>query len=136
MNKKKCNGRNKPAKNLIAKHWKVPSDTCMACGAVARQIDRAHIMAVQCGGTHDLSNLHLLCTVCHGESEYLRLEAYEQWLELKSSMYVKGRLQLGKSLKWDYLKKDEGRYFSNLEALDNLIFFNKMKESVVLIKKR
>ena len=45
-----------------------------------RGLERAHIKARVEGRRDEPSNLHLLCTNCHVESEYLSGRAYWNWL--------------------------------------------------------
>lgn len=60
---------------------------CFACGMEsAYNLDRAHIIPLMYGGTNDCSNIHLLCSTCHAESEYLdddnQLEYYNWFFGL------------------------------------------------------
>lgn len=120
------NGKPKPDKKPIAKHWGRPLGECWACGIEnPYELHRAHILPLQSGGTNDCSNFHLLCYVCHYESEHLFYEAYEQWFWLKNNMYSKGKLQPSKIFDWNFLKEDEDMPYPNLQALDDLIFFSK-----------
>lgn len=66
-------------------------ETCFACGAIAIT-DRAHILARSCKGSNKNSNLHLLCKVCHAESEYLDGINYWAWIILKSTLYTNGTI--------------------------------------------
>jgi len=130
------NGKSKPDPKPIAKHWGLPMGECWACGIENPvELHRAHILALQRGGTNDCNNFHLLCYVCHYESEHLIHQQYEQWFELKTSMYSKGRLQPDRMFRWTYLKEDEECYFSNLEALDDLIYISKKDGNTCLVKK-
>ena len=55
---------------------------CFACGAFTVRIERAHIVALCEGGTNDVSNIHLLCTSCHKNSEtIINISEYEKWLK-------------------------------------------------------
>lgn len=56
----------------------IPVRACFACGC-PRKVERAHINAVVDGGTHDLDNLHLLCSGCHIDSEMFSGESYDNW---------------------------------------------------------
>lgn len=58
---------------------------CMACGQVAA-LDRCHITPICDGGSNEWWNLHLLCSVCHSDSEILGMteidsshEKYWKW---------------------------------------------------------
>lgn len=46
---------------------------CFACLADygEMKLERAHIHALCTGGSNEISNLHLLCSVCHKDSEFL-----------------------------------------------------------------
>ncbi len=128
------NGKPKPDKRKIAKHWEVPTNTCMACGVVAHQIDRAHIIASQSGGTNDVSNFHLLCTVCHGESENLKDKSYEQWFDLKNICYKGGKIDPVPALTWQIsygLRFNMAEPPCSLKMLDTIIHSGKAKGNLV-----
>ena len=55
---------------------------CFACG-LHGELNRAHILARQEGGSDEIENLHLLCPKCHVESEYMKGELYWHWLKTK-----------------------------------------------------
>lgn len=55
-------------------------DECMACGR-AHALHRAHIMPRCAGGTDEPDNLHLLCPICHRDSEFFVGEAYDAWFD-------------------------------------------------------
>ena len=45
---------------------------CFACGMESDyNLDRAHIVPLMYGGTNECDNLHLLCKMCHRDSEYM-----------------------------------------------------------------
>ena len=89
--KKTCSkGIKKPHKDKIAKFHNVDRYTCMACGVEDVIVDAAHIIALQNDGSNEMENLHLLCKVCHVESEYLEEGEYNLWMELKREFYTKG----------------------------------------------
>lgn len=87
-----------PTKNQIKNYWKhkiveikhniFPSveylckgDYCFACGMLTNDhTERAHILARQEGGSDEVDNLHLLCSICHKDSEMLSGEEYNEWL--------------------------------------------------------
>lgn len=50
---------------------------CFACGVQVNPLHRAHIVARVSGGSDAADNLHMLCAVCHKDSE--RLEGGEYW---------------------------------------------------------
>ena len=56
---------------------------CFACGAIA-QLQRAHILADNLGGSSEVDNLHLLCKPCHVESEFLSGDLYFKWFTEKT----------------------------------------------------
>ncbi|MDA9868119.1 HNH endonuclease [Synechococcus sp. AH-224-I15] len=69
---------------------------CFACGRKEDHlvIQRAHIRAAvsfKGGWPHSFENLHLLCTSCHTDSEFLEGEAYVSWF---SQMDLAGRVSL------------------------------------------
>lgn len=59
---------------------------CFACGNVIIPIHRCHIIPASSGGSNLNNNLHLLCRVCHIQSEGIALfgeEFYWKWLAQK-----------------------------------------------------
>ncbi|TAI63422.1 hypothetical protein CWO89_24370 [Bradyrhizobium sp. Leo170] len=93
-----CRQRRKMAKEqAIREYWaKVPGfyerkgfdsadeflehGTCFACGFIYRDPpQRAHIYPHVKGGSGDPDNLHMLCYVCHKDSEHLEGDAYWDW---------------------------------------------------------
>jgi hypothetical protein len=77
---------------------------CFACGDILK-IQRCHIIAKTMGGSDDVSNLHLLCTKCHVESEFNPGHGYwiwlkhmlsEEWQELTEHIF-KRRVKMGYS---------------------------------------
>lgn len=56
--------------------------TCFACGLDGNE--RAHIVARAAGGGDEPENLHVLCGVCHKDSEYLEGGRYMGWLMQRS----------------------------------------------------
>jgi hypothetical protein len=59
-------------------------DMCFACN-VRSTVERCHIIPIWKDGNNDKENLHLLCRVCHIESEYLIGEQYNFWFENKDT---------------------------------------------------
>lgn len=58
------------------------ADYCFACGMTYKDgnnTDRAHILAHWRGGNEDVSNLHLLCSGCHAQSENYIVDDYWIW---------------------------------------------------------
>lgn len=55
-------------------------DYCFACGFIDGKLDRAHILGRTLGGSDLCSNLHLLCRICHKDSESISGQAYKSWL--------------------------------------------------------
>lgn len=58
----------------------IEDDYCFACGLLGFKTERAHILAKTLGGSDLCSNLHLLCSTCHKDSEYIDGEDYKRWL--------------------------------------------------------
>lgn len=52
---------------------------CFACGWAGST--RCHILAHHKGGTETVDNLHILCPVCHEQSENLDGLAYWRWIK-------------------------------------------------------
>lgn len=51
---------------------------CFCCGRPG-PLDRAHITPLSRGGDNRVTNLHMLCRPCHGESEGFQGEGYWRW---------------------------------------------------------
>lgn len=98
----KLSHRGMPSADKILAYWKhrlkIYKKICFACGAPFR-LHRAHIIPLNVGGTHDLDNLHLLCTPCHVESEDLKV--YDTWFNWQR----KHRWQDEYGHVWDRLQK-------------------------------
>lgn len=88
----KNNRGNMPSKVKVLKYWsdneKFESEgieinssgaDCFACGNHLG-VQRAHILPLNEGGDNSLSNLHLLCSGCHTESEFMSGKEYWVWL--------------------------------------------------------
>ena len=85
--------REREESKYFNKDWDDEEKTCFACGNDGYTITAAHIHPNQeCKDNHRDSNLHLLCELCHKESEPLRDIAYWHWLHLTALMYKKGKL--------------------------------------------
>jgi len=52
---------------------------CFACGIIFKHLEKAHIKARCEGGSDTVENLHMLCPVCHKDSEMLKGKAYKKW---------------------------------------------------------
>ena len=77
----------------FAKGWDDEEKTCFACGNDGHTITAAHIHPnPDRKDNHRDSNIHLLCELCHKESEPLRDIGYWHWLHLTALMYDKGKL--------------------------------------------
>lgn len=62
------------------------ADYCFACGMLWEvPTDRSHIVARVWGGQDELSNIHLLCPLCHEESELHQGMSYWRWLRRQSA---------------------------------------------------
>jgi hypothetical protein len=53
---------------------------CFACGQTDFGVERCHIKARCDGGSDDVSNIHMLCPICHKDSEFITGEKYFEWL--------------------------------------------------------
>lgn len=91
--------RKMPTERAIREHWAdrlwrdkgydsraefMERGTCFACGMEGNE--RAHIVARVAGGNDDLENLHVLCGVCHKDSEFLDGEKYMSWLMQRNAI--------------------------------------------------
>lgn len=89
--------RKMPTESSIREHWAsrlwrekgydsatefMERETCFACGMDGNE--RAHIVAHVVGGSDEPENLHILCGVCHKDSEYLDGKRYMDWLMQRS----------------------------------------------------
>ena len=86
------------AKGYDSKAEFMERGTCFACGMSGNE--RAHILARAAGGDDTPENLHILCGVCHKDSEYLEGSAYMDWLMDRSalSMIMSGASRCGFNL--------------------------------------
>lgn len=64
---------------------------CFAC-QMTDNLQRAHILPVNMGGSNDLHNLHILCVECHFYSEKLYEEEYKKWLEQPSQFHLANKM--------------------------------------------
>ena len=99
--------RKMPTEKAIRSHWvdrlwkikgfDCPEEfmepgVCFACTMVygilngKGCIERAHIKARVAGGDDSLENLHMLCPVCHKDSEFIPIENYMGWLVSRNSL--------------------------------------------------
>jgi len=91
--------RDKPETQYFNPDWDETNWSCFACGIeCGGYIDSAHIRPRKRGEVKGVkpgteNNIHLLCRVCHTESEGLLERAYWHWLHLKSMVYNKGNLE-------------------------------------------
>jgi hypothetical protein len=84
----KVQDRAMPSVAAIWHHWRgsfagPTKGHCFACGCEATpgfNLERSHILARAEGGDDSVSNLHILCRPCHGESEMLSGGPYFAWL--------------------------------------------------------
>ncbi len=69
--------------------------TCFACGMDGKE--KAHIVARVVGGDDSPENLHILCSVCHKDSEYLDGDRYMAWLVERSpvDMFMSSAMRCG-----------------------------------------
>ena len=98
--------RNMPKCEAIADYWMQPTsnaidlmgyggetfddefviDECWACGrpyplGYRTKPDRCHVVSKEHGGLDDCSNLVLLCSTCHQQSEFFPLETFWFWMK-------------------------------------------------------
>jgi hypothetical protein len=82
-----------PKANKVVEYWKanmpdelndgqIEDKQCFACGHW-NHLQRCHIDPLCTGGSNEAANLHILCIVCHKESEYLSGQSYWQWYKEK-----------------------------------------------------
>jgi len=57
-------------------------DCCFACGRLTKT-EKAHILARCEGGSDEVSNFHLLCALCHRQSEFIHGLQYLDWFHKK-----------------------------------------------------
>ena len=101
-------------------------NTCFACGSEIG-VQRSHIKPNWQGGTEDISNLHLLCPMCHIESESYTGELYNEWLHFKtpinsgSLLMINNRISLMKSLVEDNKSHLLPEYIKKAFSAHNLI---------------
>lgn len=57
--------------------------TCWACEYAPVMTYRCHIKALCEGGSNDSENIHLLCDLCHKESEFFSGEIYDEWFNTR-----------------------------------------------------
>jgi len=62
-----------------SQHELEEADYCWACGFANGGTERCHILAVAEGGDNSPENIHLLCHLCHIDSEMLSGDAYWRW---------------------------------------------------------
>ena len=62
--------------------------SCFACGQDSGSPERAHIKPRNQGGGDDVGNIHILCRICHKDSELLEGEEYMAWLYERSVIDV------------------------------------------------
>lgn len=93
-----------------ARHFlHLEENSCFACGVVGAETDRAHILAKSENGSPFFNNLHILCKMCHGESEYHSSINYWAWIIMKSLLYHRGSM-------CPKFKHEDGRYRFSTEA--------------------
>ena len=59
---------------------------CFACGRQGH-VEKCHIVPYNGGDNDTVDNLHLLCPLCHKESEVLSGDAYFDWIKNKESYF-------------------------------------------------
>lgn len=93
--------RKMPSERAIRIHWSerlwqvkgfdsvvefMENGTCFACGWNDGAAERAHIHARCNGGIDTAENLHMLCRICHKDSEGLEGERYWEWLMQRNAL--------------------------------------------------
>lgn len=80
----KTDRKNMPTKRAINEHYgrSKLDNCCMACEHET-SLHRAHITPLVSGGSNELGNFHLLCPICHHESEGWIGDAYTAWYEAR-----------------------------------------------------
>tara|TARA_R100001443_G_scaffold668_3_gene2656 strand:+ start:61 stop:576 length:516 start_codon:yes stop_codon:yes gene_type:complete len=115
--------REREESKYFAKGWDDTEKTCFACGNDGHTITAAHVHPNRDREDNDRdSNIHLLCELCHKESEPLRDKAYWHWLHLTALMYDKGKLGFGMGLGADpyYSNSTEGGYTPIVKSINLL----------------
>ncbi|MBF0398624.1 MAG: HNH endonuclease [Desulfobacterales bacterium] len=96
------NNRKMPSKDAIRKYWadKIDltkknfdskfefieeKDSCFSCGQLSN-LQRCHIKPKCEGGQDSVDNLHLLCPICHKDSEFLKDKTYWDWFYQRTCM--------------------------------------------------
>jgi hypothetical protein len=105
------------------------STTCWACEFGPVTTYRCHIKPLNEGGSNDSDNIHLLCEVCHRESEFLSGEAYIEWFRTRwdyPSPLFDSLMQRALKTQKDYL--DGNWHFIHPRQLE-LIHKNEMIQS-------
>ena len=140
--------RNMPSKKNIKNYWKhkivdikhniFPSveylcggDYCFACGILTNDsTERAHILSRQEGGSDEVDNLHLLCNICHKDSEQFSGEEYNEWfinrthIDAMLSIFYKFDYRLFKSF-----RENTNEVNLDLESIEFLNNFNSARKS-------
>ena len=96
-------------------------NSCMACG-LEGELHRSHINPICNGGGNEPENLHLLCRVCHTESEAWVGDAYTAWYDARETSSIDDAwgaamnkiIEIGKSRGWiaEGLSSEERRHFA------------------------
>ena len=92
--------RNSPLNIYFNEDWDATEKSCCACGSEGISIDAAHINSAdkKRDDYDDLKNMHLLCRLCHTESELIMGTAYWAWIIKKRKFYKKGELSIERLL--------------------------------------
>ena len=88
--------RNSPLNIYFNEDWDATEKSCCACGSEGITIDAAHINSKNKDRDEydDFKNMHLLCRLCHTESEFIMGTAYWTWIIKKRKFYKKGELSI------------------------------------------
>lgn len=97
----------KPWRKFDSPEECLEADYCFACGMLWDvPTDRSHIVARVWGGQDELSNIHLLCPLCHEVSELHQGMSYWRWLR-RQNMFQAVRWGMSRMLWTAGLETDE-----------------------------
>ena len=119
--------RNMPSRKKIFEYWRekitsaIDDNTCFKCGFTLSGItavDRAHILSVYDGGSDDVSNLHLLCSDCHKQSEVYSGGLYDEWFNTKChTSFVMGLYKRWNNGNKEYIHESLCERFEEIRTL-------------------
>ena len=113
-----------PNRKKIFEYWKdkrehvYNDNTCFKCGRTSTipsdtYVERAHIHPAWDGGSDDVSNIHLLCSPCHKDSEDYFDDVYDLWI---NDFHGEGGFEFHKKLAANHYfgKIKKARHFEEL----------------------